>query len=61
MGETGKDELSPLELRVLMLLRKLKPFEKLEVKYDKAGEITVLHTAILREVFPAKRDILKEP
>ena len=48
------DDLSPLELRVLMMLRKLKPFERLEVKYEKQGEIKVTHYSTLQEVFPVK-------
>lgn len=49
---THDDELTPLELRVLMLLRALKPFERLEIRYDKQGEVKVVHQSTITETFP---------
>lgn len=51
MGENKDTQLTDLELRVLMLLRALKPFEKIEVKYDKQGEVKVTHQSTVQEVF----------
>lgn len=48
-------ELTPLELRVLLLLRALKPYEKIEVKYEKQGEIKVTHQCTVQEVFPVEK------
>lgn len=46
------EKLSNLEQKVLLLLRQLKPYEKIEIKYDRQGEITVVITSTVRETFP---------
>lgn len=49
------EKLSPLEERVLLLLRQLGPFDKLEVRRDKQREIVVELKSTLRETFPVDR------
>lgn len=48
-------KLSPLELRVISLIRTLGPFDKLEVRVDKQTEIVVELKSTLRESFPIDR------
>jgi len=50
------NNLSPVEQKVLLLVRNLKPFERIEIKYDKQGEITVVVHSTVREVFPVKSE-----
>lgn len=52
MADTKPEQLTPLELRVLLLLRALKPMERLEIRYDKQGEVKVVHQSTITEVFP---------
>jgi predicted ribosome quality control (RQC) complex YloA/Tae2 family protein len=45
-------DLTKLEQKLLLLLRSLKPYERIEVKYEKQGEITVTVYSTVRESFP---------
>lgn len=48
-----KRPLSPAELRVLLLMRSLQPFERIEIKLaDDAKTLMVTHDAKVRESFP---------
>lgn len=47
------DQLTPLELRVLILVRALKPMERIEIRYDKQGEVKVIQQSTITEVFPS--------
>lgn len=50
------NNLRPIETKVLLLLRSLKPFERIDIKYDNAGEITVSVHSTVRETFKAKEE-----
>lgn len=48
------DELNAAEKAVVILMRELRPYVKIEIKLkgDRMGEISVVQTSTLREDFP---------
>ena len=46
------DTLSESEVKVLLLLRQLKPYEKIEIKLNdnKYGELSVVTTCVIKEI-----------
>ena len=47
-------DLSPAELRIVLLLRTLRPYERIEIKLsdNEPGNVSIIVFSTLKEVFP---------
>lgn len=48
------EELSAVERKVIILIRSLRPYDRLEIKLNKdlPGEVSITQTSTVKEIFP---------